>query len=302
MRRQMNRTSKETLIGFRPLHDSFVGIDSDGCVFPTMDIKQKQCFHPEIVRHWKLETIEPYVRESMEFVNLHSKWRGTNRFQALIVTFDFLRDRHEVRASGVAISALTSLRRYVGSGVPLSNTSLEAEVEKTGDPELTLVLQWSTAINTSIERTVKHVPPFAWARESLTRISAHSDMIVVSQTPEEALVREWKENGIDGIVSAIAGQELGTKAEHIAMATKDRYPQHRILMIGDAPGDFKAARANRAFFFPVNPGHENESWKCFCAEAYDRFLNGSYGGRYETDLIAAFDKLLPETPPWIKSQ
>lgn len=32
-------------------------------------------------------------------------------------------------------------------------------------------------------------------------------------------------------------------------------------MIGDAPGDLKAARGNGALFFPVNPGDEEESWK-----------------------------------------
>ena len=39
-------------------------------------------------------------------------------------------------------------------------------------------------------------------------------------------------------------------------------------MIGDAPGDMKAARANGALFFPINPGHEDESWERFYDEAH----------------------------------
>ena len=33
-------------------------------------------------------------------------------------------------------------------------------------------------------------------------------------------------------------------------------------------------------------------------EAMQRFFDGTYAGDYETGLIAEFEKLLPETPPW----
>jgi phosphoglycolate phosphatase-like HAD superfamily hydrolase len=69
-------------------------------------------------------------------------------------------------------------------------------------------------------------------------------------------------------------------------------------MIGDAPGDMSAARANGALFFPVNPGHEEESWQRFREESVHRFLNGEYAGSYEASLIADFEKLLPSLPPW----
>ena len=69
-------------------------------------------------------------------------------------------------------------------------------------------------------------------------------------------------------------------------------------MIGDAPGDYQAAKANKALFFPINPGHEEASWERFYKEAYQRFLDGTFGGEYEEGLIRAFEALLPETPPW----
>ena len=290
--------TREDLTGLKPGHSTFVGIDSDGCVFDTMEIKQKQCFHGLIVSHWGLEAVAKQVREAAEFVNLYSKWRGQNRFPALVMTFDLLRERNEVQAAGVKAPELTALRKWIASGAPLGNPGLETAVRETGDAELAAVLDWSLKINEEVKRKVKGVAPFPWARKSLERIRENSDAICVSQTPGEALVREWKENDLDGLVSTIAGQELGTKAEHLALATRGKYEPGRVLMIGDAMGDREAARLNHALFFPVNPGREDASWERFCTEAYDKFLNGQYAGAYEAGLIARFEALLPETPPW----
>ena len=41
---------------------------------------------------------------------------------------------------------------------------------------------------------------------------------------------------------------------------------------------YKAASENGALFFPVNPGHENSSWKVFYEEALGRFIAGTYKG------------------------
>ncbi|MBA7683205.1 hypothetical protein ES703_91565 [subsurface metagenome] len=71
-------------------------------------------------------------------------------------------------------------------------------------------------------------------------------------------------------------------------------------MVGDALGDMKAARANDALFYPINPGDEAQSWKRFHDEAFDKFFTGQYAGTYEEKVIAEFDKYLPETPPWKK--
>ena len=80
----------------QPKHSFFVGIDSDGCAFDTMEIKHKECFIPNIIKHWDLQPVSKYAREAAEFVNLYSKWRGINRWPALIKVFDLLRERPEV--------------------------------------------------------------------------------------------------------------------------------------------------------------------------------------------------------------
>jgi phosphoglycolate phosphatase-like HAD superfamily hydrolase len=135
-------------------------------------------------------------------------------------------------------------------------------------------------------------------RESLELLAGKADLMVVSATPGEALQREWEEHGIARYMEIIAGQEMGTKKEHLQFAAAGKYPPERILMIGDAPGDMKAAQANGALFYPINPGQEEECWERFVQEAAPMFLAGQYTRPYEATLIAAFDKVLPETPPW----
>jgi len=286
------------LTDLRPQKEFFVGIDSDGCVFDTMEIKQKECFCPNFVYHFGLQAVSKYAREAWEFVNLYSKDRGCNRFIAVIKALDLLRERPEVKARGVAIPELAPLRDWMKRETKLGNPALKEELARNPSPELSIVYAYSIDANAAVERIVRGVPPFPLVRESLERLSRETDVMVVSQTPTEALVREWKEHGIDRWVRIIAGQELGTKSEHLKYAAAGKYPNDRILMIGDAPGDLKAARDNGVLFFPVNPGHEESSWELFFREGLDRFLSGRYKGDYQERLIREFNAYLPEKAPW----
>ena len=283
---------------FQPGRAFFVAIDSDGCVFDTMELKQKECFIPNIVKHWKLQGVSKYARAAAEFVNLYSRWRGVNRFPALIRTVDLLADWPDVQRRHPTLPNLASLREWTERETRLGNPTLQLEVERTRDPVLAQTLRWSEAVNTAIAEMVEGVPPFPGVMECLKRLSREADVIVCSATPMEALEREWREHGIDGYARVICGQEMGSKREHIELAAGGKYPVERILMIGDAPGDLKAARANGARFFPINPGKEEESWDRFLREGIDRFLSGRYDEAYETSLIQEFERLLPETPPW----
>ena len=290
--------TKDDLKRLSKRHDTLVGVDSDGCVFDTMSVKQKVHFHPLIIRFWGLEPCEKAFRACAEFVNLYSKTRGSNRFPALLRTFELLADYPGVKASGAPLPNVDALRAYIGSGLPLGNPSLKAEAERTGDPELTRLLHWSLAINAEISANMRPVPPYEWALKGLELIRANSDAIVVSQTPEEALVKEWTHHNIQGYVDLIAGQELGSKAEHLRIATLGKYAPDRVLLIGDAQGDLAAAQESHVHFFPITPGQEEASWERFCKEAYGLFLDGTYSDSYEQALIAAFNAALPDIPPW----
>ncbi|MFZ5917744.1 MAG: HAD family hydrolase [Chloroflexota bacterium] len=290
----------QPLAELQPQHEFLIGIDSDGCAFDTMEIKHKECFTPNIIKHWGLQAVSKYAREASEFVNLYSKWRGINRWPALVMVFDLLRERPEVQARGVTPPQAPRIREFMASGLPLSNDGLKRYMAEHPDPELDTAWAWTHGVNDTVADMVYGVPPFPFLRQSLQFLSDKADMIVVSATPLEALRREWEEHDIARYVRVIAGQEMGSKSEHLALAARGRYAPDRVLMIGDAPGDLKAARANDALFYPINPGHEETSWQRFYEEAMHRFLAGEYTGAYEAALIAEFEKLLPEMPPWKK--
>jgi phosphoglycolate phosphatase-like HAD superfamily hydrolase len=288
------------LRSFEPKHDYLIAIDSDGCAFDTMEIKHKECFIPNIIKYWNLQSVSKYARAAAEFVNLYSKWRGINRFPGLTMTFNLLLDWPKVQKRGLTMPDVSSLQDWINHESKLGNPVLKAEVERTKDDVLTRALQWSIAVNDTIKDLVHGIPPFPFVRESLEKISEWADIIVCSATPYEALKREWVEHDMAKYTRVIAGQEMGSKKEHIRLASEKKYTVDNVLMIGDAPGDMKAAKSNSAKFFPVNPGYEEKSWELFFSEAADRFKNDQYEKNYESQLITDFKKLLPEIPPWKK--
>ncbi|MCR4437448.1 MAG: HAD hydrolase-like protein [bacterium] len=290
--------ARKVLADFTPRHEFFVGIDSDGCVFDSMEIKHKECFIPNIIKFWGLQPVAKYAREAAEFVNLYSQWRGANRFPALVKALDLLREHPEVQRRKFVVPDVTALRKFIESGVPLGNPALRQAVASTNDPVLVRTLQWSEAVNASVADIVHGVPPFPLVRESLERLSQHADIMVVSGTPGEALQREWQEHDIARFAAMIAGQEVGSKKEQLRLATQGRYAPGRMLMVGDAPGDLEAARANNFLFYPIIPGREEDCWARFYNEIIDQFLAGKYTAELEAEFVGEFRARLPERPPW----
>ncbi len=280
--------------------DFFVGIDSDGCAFDTMEIKHKECFIPNTINSWELQGVSRFAREAAEFVNLYSQWRGINRFPALVMVFDLLCERPEAVDRGYEAPQVDSLRQWIKTETRLGNPTLTEKVKQTGDPVLTQTLGWSRAVNETVARFVRGVPPFPYVRRSIEKLSGAADIMVVSATPNEALQREWAEHDIAQYTCMICGQEMGSKKEHIQYGAIGKYEAENILMVGDAPGDMKAAKANGALFYPVNPGAEAASWKRLFEDGIERFLAGKYAGQYEQKLIDEFMEYLPSTPPWKK--
>ncbi len=289
---------------FKPEKHFFVGVDSDGCAFDTMGIKQRECFCPWLIAYFGLQPVAQAARECKEFADLFSKTRGGNRHKTTkrILT-ELLPSNPMSKARSFKVPQFTHYFAWVDDPASLlSNDGLKKAITDAGSEEvrdeLQLALDWSERVNWSIKEIVKGLPPFPFVRESLEKACSTADIIVVSATPCEALQREWEEHGIATFARVIAGQEMGTKKEHLALAARGKYEPEHILMVGDAPGDMKAAKANDALFYPINPGDETQSWKRFHDEAFDKFINGQYAGEYEEMLIAEFDKYLPEKPPW----
>ena len=281
---------------FKAQKEFLVGIDSDGCVFDTMELKHKECFIPAFINFYELQGASKYAREAAEFVNLYSKSRGINRFPALVEQLDWLARRPEVKARGVKVPKPAGVIKWIAEETRLGNPALEEAVAKTGDPDLKVALDWSKAVNNTVEAIVRGVPPFPNVKACLDKFVERADMLVVSATPNAALKAEWEEHGIAGHVRAICGQEVGTKKEILAVSTQ--YGANKCLMIGDAPGDHNAAVANNCLYFPINPGNEEASWKRLLNEGIERFFAGAYAGDYQQQLIDEFNEYLPAKPTW----
>jgi len=280
-------------------NDFFIGFDSDGCVFDTMEIKHKECFCPAVIKHMGCQPVSKAAREVWEFVNLYSKTRGCNRFLALQCFLDLLRERKNVQARNFLVPELRELDAWIKRETKLGNPALIAEVETTGNEELKKLLGWSLEVNERVADMVFGIIPFPGVMDVLEQGQGKADMIVVSQTPLEALEREWEENNMTSYIGLIAGQEHGTKGEHIRFATEGKgYDSDRILMVGDAPGDFQAAAENNALFYPIVPCSEEASWQRFAHEGLARFFDGTFAGEYQQALLDEFDTALPEKPQW----
>jgi phosphoglycolate phosphatase-like HAD superfamily hydrolase len=287
-----------SLESFQVQHDCFIGIDSDGCAFDSMELKQKECFAPNVINYWHLQRVSKLARETWEFVNLYSKWRGINRFIALVKALELLAERPEAQRRGYSMPEIATLREWMDTASALGNPALQKRLEENSDPVLEQTMAWSNAVNDTVREVVHDLPPFPNVPACLEKMVPVADVMVVSATPIEALMNEWKEHDIDQYPQVIAGQEQGNKKEHLQIVTAGKYDADRVLMIGDAPGDMKAAKANNALFFPINPGAEEDSWQFLLEEGLDAFVAGKYAGELEAKLIADFERRLPEQPPW----
>lgn len=291
---------QQVLNDFKPEKDFYIGVDSDGCVFDSMEIKHKECFIPNIIKYWELQPISKYAREAAEFVNLYSQWRGFNRFPALVKVFELLREHPVVQKYKIQILDDSSLIAFIESDLPLGVPSLKEEYERTKDPVLGKAVEWSKGVDSAVEDIAKGVICFGDVPRTLKKFKEHADIVVVSSTPHDAILREWEEHDIAKYTSAIAGQEMGNKKTQLEKTTTDNYDKKRVLMIGDAPGDMKSAHAVGARFYPIIPGQEEASWEKLYNEIADMFLNDEYADTLEQELIDEFNKNLPTIPPWQK--
>jgi beta-phosphoglucomutase-like phosphatase (HAD superfamily) len=312
----------------------FLGIDSDGCVFDTMETKHREAFVPALIRTYELEHIAGIVEEVWCFVNLYSRDRGINRFTGLIRTVEELQ-RHPTlrRFPGVLAAILPDLRplkAWAERTNCLSNESLLAEIRRLRDiksatptsaaardidewiAELTRCLDWSLEVNSLAREHVSSAEAFPNVYNFLRMINPEGTadhesgtrdtaMVVVSQSPKALLESQWSSAGFSRYMDAIHGQEDGGKSDVIK-----RYQtaglQGRLLVIGDAPGDLEAARKCGAWFFPIIPRHEAESWSRLAYEGWPLFASGCYNLEYQNRLLDDFFACLPSQAPWEEAQ
>ena len=285
----------------KPQKDYFIGIDSDGTVFNSMELKHKNCFIGSLIRIFDLAPIAHELHLVWNYVNIYSITRGTNRFKALLLTFNYLRGIHHIKTLGMDIPDLSVLEQWINKSEQLSNDSLKiffSRVSSNKKSVLETVLEWSEDVNRMVKTTVINLPPMQGALDAFNILKDQVDLVVISNTPLKTLHREWAENNIDDNILYIGGQETGTKTQMLKAVAENKYSPEKILIIGDAIGDLQAAKNINALFFPILPLKEKESWSEFNKVGYDHFINNSYIGEYQNNQIKFFQSILNLDPPW----
>ena len=290
----------DVLTGMKRTKNYLVCIDSDGCLLDNMELKHKECFCPAVVNVWNLQGASKYVREVHEWVNLYSRSRGWNRFPAVVRTLELSYARPELRERGYVMPDLNPLKKWIEETPILSAVAIDeyAKANPDCDPILLQAAKWSREVDANIAHIVRNILPFPYVKEAILKLREFADVVVVSATPHDALVRELTAVGIAPLMTAIAGQELGTKSQCIAKAKAHGYEADHVLKIGDAPSDYKAAQDNGVLFNPIVAGKERDSWKNVLDVSSEKFRAGSFKGQYQEQILGDFFSALAEKPHW----
>lgn len=265
----------------------FVGIDSDGTVFDSMKIKHTFSFIPASIKIFGLDACAEEFKEIAERVNLYSKSRGINRFPGQYLSFVELEERGLHKFEG-----LEDFKAYIDSGFPFSNSGLKDYLEKNPSEFNQKVLEWSLLGDKYFEELTQNIPPFNGVKETVEAMSPNADIMVVSAASSKGLLKDWSNAGLTDSVDFIAGQEFGNKAAQLLFAKEKGFDGEHMLMIGDAPGDYDAAKKAGAYYYPIIPGKESESWNLLKNKYFEMFVNGCYTADTEKYLYQKFEEFL----------
>ena len=285
-----------------------VCIDTDGCTLDNMWAKQVIVFHPHFMDFNGLRPAEMSFRIHAEHHNLWSKTRGCDRYLAVRHTLASLLEDPQARDSldvGHVEDLLASSTGYVdwinnsGGAKAFGIPSVREYHEQNGlDYHSTRLLGWSEAVDRTFKYVTLGMPPFDGVPETLEYLSQKADVLVVSATPYDDLAEWWTRTGLARHVQAIAGKEMGKKADHIRLLMEaGGYGPDELIMIGDGGGDLKAAHSNGALFYPTPAGREQQAWQN-ARQAFDAFFAGRYRGQLEDERVAEFEQILLDTAPW----
>lgn len=259
---------------FEKKHDYLVCVDSDGCVMDTMNCKHIHCFGPCMVAEWGLETWQEEILTRWNEINLFSMTRGINRFKGLALALE------EIDGKYTRITGLDALVHWANTAPALSNDAIAKAAQAAhGDARLVLekALSWSKAVNAAIVKLDESLKiPYPGAKEGLAAAHTFADVAMVSSANRDAVEEEWSKFGLLEHTDIVLAQDVGSKAACIAAMLKFGYDPDKVIMVGDAPGDWDAAEKNRVHYYPILVNHEKESWDEAVALAFEKLQDGSY--------------------------
>lgn len=263
--------------------DYLICVDSDGCAMDTMDIKHFKCFGPCMVEEWELFQWEEAILTRWNEINLYTMTRGINRFKGLAIALREINDTYR------KIDDIEVLEHWVEESRELSNPALERAIETNDSFILKKALSWSKSVNERINALPFDVKkPFEGVKEGLAYAHEYADIAIVSSANLQAVVEEWELYGLLDYVDIIMAQDVGSKAYCIGEMLKKGYDKDKVMMTGDAPGDYDAAKKNDVFYYPILVRKEKESWEEFKETAVAKLMEGSFAGAYQEQKIAQF--------------
>ena len=282
----MGTAAKDPYEGFEKKRDYLICIDSDGCAMDTMDIKHFRCFGPCMVEEWGLQDQEEKLLFRWNQINLYSMTRGINRFKALAMMLK------EINDNGTPIEDVDVLVKWADEADELSNSAIEKEAEKAGSIVLKKALHWSESVNQRIrELPEEEKKPFPGAKDAIAWAHERADIAIVSSANLDAVLEEWEKHGILPHVDIVLAQNAGSKAACIEKLLTFGYDQKKVMMIGDAPGDRKAAQKNGVFYYPILVTKEKESWERM-PQAVEKLMDGTFDDAYQAQLVEEIEKNL----------
>lgn len=274
---------------FEKKHDFLICVDSDGCAMDTMDIKHFRCFGPCMIEVWDLSSHEEALLARWNEINLYTMTRGINRFKGLAIALKEAQDTY----ADVQIEDLDTFLHWAETTKELSNRAIEAVLAEKESKSLQMALEWSNRVNAAIQKLPEEENlPFEGAAAGLAAAHAAADVAIVSSANAGAVNEEWTRHGLIGHTDIMLAQDAGTKAYCIGRLLEKGYEKNHVLMIGDAPGDQKAAEENGVHYYPILVKKEKNSWERFLSEGLEKFLSGTYAGSYEEERIREFRKNL----------
>lgn len=264
------------------MKEYLICIDSDGCAIDSMEIKHRRCFGPCMIPVWHLEAWEEPILSRWNDINLYTMTRGINRFLGLNKMLS------EIDRDYTKIPGLAEYSQWCRETKSYSNAAVQSRISAGAHPIFGQVLDWSNAVNERIAQIAPEVEPFEGVEEALKQAGKKADIAIVSSANPQAVGEEWTRFGFLEHVTYIMAQDAGTKSDCIGRLAEKGYAPSRILMVGDAPGDWNAAEENGVLYFPILAGRERESWQRFLKEGFDRFLAGTFDDAYQTALLELF--------------
>jgi len=271
------------LDNFQKKKDWLICIDSDGCAMDTMDIKHIRCFGPCMVDEWGLSEWKVPILDRWNAINLYTMTRGINRFKGLAKML------REINDSYCNIEDIEVLEKWVEESGELSNPALQRAIDEQDSICLKKALSWSKKVNESInELPFEDKKPFEGVKEALEYAHKYADIAIVSSANRQAVEEEWELYHLLEHVDILLAQDAGSKAFCIQELLKKGYDKSKVMMTGDAPGDYDAAKKNGVFYYPILVRHEKDSWNEFTEKAVQKLLDGSYEGAYQQEKAVAF--------------